>query len=441
MLNPDLAAAIRADNPWLETPSRLQEVARARLPKTMVERTLASELRQVLKDHRHAHLVIGPRQAGKSTLVWSIVQHCDALLFLDCEERLIRNWCRSPSLFLADATTLLPGGGVLFLEEAQWLEEAGLFIKGLVDRRPDWSIFVTGSASFHLLARTRESLAGRATRHRLWPLSLAEVGRLDPGVPTGLLPSVRRDAVARLLIRGGYPEAWTSQEPESVLLRLVEAFVLRDASDRFRIERPDAFRILLELAARQVGDLVNLSEWAGILGIAGSTVSEYLSILEETHLIARIRPFVGGKRAELTSTPKLYFIDNGLRNQLVGGFGPLERRPDIGKLLENFVFSEIHKRWPWPGQVRYWRTRNGAEVDFVLEPQPGQFLGIEVKATTRGRPRLSRSARSFLAAYSPTEFLVVHRGAEHAEVIAGVPVRWVPVEMLPEALPPSESTL
>src|SRR5690606_12764578 len=116
----------------------------------------------------------------------------------------------------------------------------------------------------------------------------------------------------------------------------------------------------------QVGDLANLSEWARILGIATTTVAEYVNILEETHIVRRLRPFIGGKRAELTQTPKVYVVDNGLRNALAGGFEPLERRTDTGKLLENWVFSELNKPFPEPGEVRYWRTRSAAEVDFVL---------------------------------------------------------------------------
>ena len=426
---------LRESNPWIDRPGSLRAACAARLPAGFVARRAAEELAPLLGDHRHAHLLIGPRQCGKSTLTWSLVAQASSLLFLNCEEPLVRAWCRSPTLFVAEARDWLPPGGTLFLEEAQCLEEAGLFLKGVIDRQPGWSVVVTGSSSFHLLARTRESLAGRATRHRLWPFSLEEVGVPAPGTPPAALRRARREALDRLLVHGGYPEVWTSDEPEPVLHRLVEAFVVRDASDRFNIERIDAFRLLLELVAGQVGDLVNLSHLAEILGIAATTVSDYLSLLEETHVVARIRPFVGGRRAELTSTPKLYFVDNGLRNALRGGFERLERRADTGKLLESFVFTELHKRYPRPGDVRYWRTRNGAEVNFVLEPALGRLVGIEVKAGTGGRRRLPRSARSFIEAYTPEELLVVHRGEPDEMDVGSTRVRWVPAELLPEHLP------
>lgn len=434
-MDPDIRRTVEHLNPWIEDPTLWPAVASERLPDRFVPRAAQTELEKVLEDLNKAHLIIGPRQSGKSTLVWTLAGRASNLLFLNCEEPLVRQWCSSPAQFVHEARSFLPKGGLLLLEEAQWLAEAGLFIKGVVDARPGWLVVVTGSASFHLMARTRESLAGRATRHHVWPLSLAEAApKVEQALPASLLAS-RRAALERLLLFGGYPEAWTSNAPEEVLRELVAAFVLRDASDRFRVTRPDAFRLLLRLAAGQVGDLVNYSEWARILGLSPPTVSEYIGLLEETHLLRLVRPFVGGHRAEITSTPKIFFIDNGLRNAVAGGFEPLARRPDLGKLMENWVLGELHKRYPEPGAIRYWRSKGGAEVDFVLEPRPGKLIGIEVKARLKGRPPLSRSTRSFIEAYRPTEQLIVHRSEPHEDRLGDTRIRWVPAESLPEALP------
>jgi hypothetical protein len=107
----------------------------------------------------------------------------------------------------------------------------------------------------------------------------------------------------------------------------------------------------------------------------------------------------------------------------------------MGALMEGWVFSELHKRFPEPGGVRYWRTKSGAEVDFVIEPRPGRLVGVEVKARRQvDRFSLSRAARSFIEAYAPSDFLLVHRGEGHEEVIGGTRVRWVPAEELPDAL-------
>ncbi|MEZ4267224.1 MAG: DUF4143 domain-containing protein [Myxococcota bacterium] len=127
--------------------------------------------------------------------------------------------------------------------------------------------------------------------------------------------------------------------------------------------------------------------------------------------------------------------DRRTRALLRGGFAPLDARVDVGHLLEGWVFSELHKRFPEPGAVRYWRTKNGAEVDFILEPRPGERVAIEVKASGVGaRFNLSRAARSFIEAYQPTDFLLVHRGEAHEALEGSTRVRWLPAELLPEAL-------
>lgn len=434
-LTPILRALVAQYNPWLSTGRGHAEAGERYLPSILIARRAAPELADALGETGGARLVVGPRQAGKSTLAWSVLTQCERpLLYLNCEEPIVREWCRSPGLFLAELGEFLPKHGVLFLEEAQWLDEAGLFVKGIVDARMGRTVLVTGSASFHLLARTRESLAGRAGYHTLWPLSLDEAAPLpDDLIPAGRFER-RRAAMERMLVWGGYPGVWTSDEPAAELNRIVTAFVLRDASDRFRIERPDAFRKLLSLCAGQVGDLANYSEWGRILGIATTTVSDYCALLEESHVLRLLRPYIGGRRAELTQTPKTYFIDNGLRNRLRGGFEPLDGRSDIGKLLENWTFSELHKRFPEPGALRYWRTRGGAEVDFILEPTPGELIGIEVKATTSRRPHLTRSARAFIDAYEPSQLWVLHRGEAHARSVGGVEVQWLPAHQLPDRL-------
>ena len=313
---------------------------------------------------------------------------------------------------------------VLFLEEAQHLKEAGLFIKGLVDRRPGFPVIATGSASYHLIARTRESLAGRARRARVFPFSLDEVSAPSHrSLAPALARAQRLDCFERHVRIGGYPAVWQSVEPRLELAELVDAFVIRDASDLFEIQRPEAFRLLLQLAARQVGSAVRLSEWSSLVGVSVPTVSKYLSHMEESHILVQLPLFAGGKRAELTQAPKVYFVDVGLRNWLVGDLGALDSRGDRGPALEAWVFSELHKTLPFGTWLGWWRTRGGAEVDFVA--RNGDLLvGVEVKASQLREPKITRSARSFIDAYSPRRFLVANLGLEHVENLDDTVVEW-----------------
>jgi predicted AAA+ superfamily ATPase len=405
-------------NPWLLDKNAWQATITSHLPERYIPRHLVSPLECT---NNKINLVIGPRQSGKSTLIWHFLSTLSQpFLLINCEEASSRELCKSPALFLTsikDVADPLPG---LLFEEIQHLPEAGLFLKGLVDLKPDVPIFVTGSASYHLRSKTRESLAGRAVRHYLLPFGMTELWPRD-------LPKLisEEKAVANwkeLLIWGGYPEVFLNQNKQAILAQLVEAFVLRDASDLYRIKRPDAFRKLLSLAASQIGNLVNFSNWAENAGISVNTVIEYINLMAESHLVKLVPPFVGGKRAEVTSAPKIFFFDNGLRNLLFGGFTPENQRADFGALTENLVFAELCKYTnPLLDSILYWRSSSGAEVDFIIRTT-GQLIAVEVKAGSLKRPKISRSLRSFITAYRPDKVFVFNESLVASSKIEGVDV-------------------
>lgn len=369
---------------------------------------------------------MGPRQAGKSTWIRETLAHLDApILVLHAEEPRVRELADSPALTLAGLADVLTPETLLLFEEVQHLREAPLFIKGLVDLERTRRIVATGSSSFELGARTRESLAGRARRTRLLPFSLQEVETL---VPAELLPAIRDLQLAtlweKLVVTGGYPEPWFDPEPAEALHYLVESFVLKDTSDLHQIERPSVFRKLLELAAADVGNLVNLTEWASLAQTSRNTVGRYLEIAEEAHILRLVPPFAGGKRLEVTGTPKVFFLDNGLRNAVFGGFKASHERGDRGALWENAVFNELAKRLDLLDEIRFWRSKNGAEVDFVVR-RGERMIAIEVKAAELDRPTVSRGTHSFLEAYRPACLGVVNGSLRLDTVEDGVTVRFV----------------
>ena len=418
-------------NPWLVEAGTFAEEVSRRLPQPFVPRGF--ELGPPA-DLGNARLIVGPRQAGKSTIVWRHLRRRtpESVLFLNGEEELVRHWCKSAAGFIADLRAHFPSVEVVFLDEAQHLDEAGLFVKGLVDARRGLEIFVTGSSSFHLSARTRESLAGRAERFVLLPFSLAEVFAHErPAVPAARTVEERRKT-QRMLVYGGYPRVWLGDQPRRILSNLVEAFVLRDASDRFRLRRPDALRKVLQLAAGQVGQMVNFAEWATHAGVSGPSVREYVDILEEAWILKLLPAFAGGRRREITSRPRVHFYDVGLRNELLNAFDDdLSRRTDRGALFEALAFSELAKTCPRDWTLHYWRAKGGAEVDFVLV-RGDRRVAVEVKAGAR--TKLSRSARSFIEAYAPTHFVVLTgaaaRHSAQREQLATTEVRYVDLATL-----------
>lgn len=403
MLSDRIINVLLADNPWLEGADPAKWASR-HIPSPFVERTA----RVTIGSDRVA-LVVGPRQAGKSTLIWkTILGDAAPCLYVNCEEPSMVDGLTSPALFLQCLDGLVPRGTTVFFEEIQRLGEAGLFLKGLVDRKSPYRLVATGSSSYDLDARTRESLAGRADRTLLLPLSLAEIAVTRDTPP--LVARKREDDAARTMaLYGGYPAVHLGSNKEAALTGLVESFVIRDASDRFRIRHTAAFRTLLEVMASQVGNLCNYSKWAEVAGVSADTVRDYADILCETHIVKLVRPFVGGRRAEITSAPKVFFVDNGIRNRLFGGFAPLGGRADRGALVENLAFSELLKCTnPLLDGIRFWRSKGGAEVDFVVE-RGGDLFGLEVKAGRIDRGP-SRGARGFIEAYSPRRFWLVGEG-------------------------------
>jgi predicted AAA+ superfamily ATPase len=424
----DLRTILLHDNPWIENPGNLGPWLASHLPGHFIPRHVLTAAGDRWRETDRAHLVVGPRQAGKSTAIWAHLSFIgEPALFIDCEQSLVQQWCHSAPLFLADLDTVASSPVTLFFEEAQHLENAGLFLKGIVDRGIGAPILVTGSSSFHLGAKVRESLAGRATRERLLPLSLAEVTHDLDDTPGLARVRAVEERFARHLVYGGYPEVWLSDSPETLLTDLVEAIILRDASDLYRIGRPDAFRRLLRLAAGQAGSLVNFSEWASILGVSRDTVASYIEILQAAHVVVRVPPYAGGRRSELTKAPKIFFIDSGIRNQLVHSFRLPADRVDAGATVENWVFGELRKSLPLEMDVHFWRSTSGAEVDFVVDTHQS-IVGLEAKAGISGRPSITRSARSFIEAYRPHHFLIVSASAFDPVRIGETEVRWITLE-------------
>ena len=415
-----LLTVLRMHNPWLDQPAEQTRLLQERLPSPFLPRRARLELKP-----GRAEVVVGPRQAGKSTWIsHNLAGLQDPVLILHAEEHRIREIAASPAVALNVLAEVMHEATILFLEEVQHLSEASLFIKSLIDLDRKRRIVATGSASFALQSRTRESLAGRGRRTLLLPFSLREVeGTLPAGLSVAIRNRRLEELWERILITGGYPEVWFESNQSEILRYLVEAFVLKDVTDLHTVEQPAAFRKLLELAAADIGNLVNLSEWASMAQVSRTTAGRYLEIAEQAHILRLIPPFVGGRRAEVTGRPKVFFVDNGLRNAVFGGFETSSRRADRGQVWENAVFGELLKEKQLLDQVFFWRSKNGAEVDFVVRRQD-RLLALEVKAGALRRPKLSRSARSFISAYRPDGFCVVNSALSCEDSVDGVPVRY-----------------
>jgi len=155
--------------------------------------------------------------------------------------------------------------------------------------------------------------------------------------------------------------------------------------------------------AVQSAQLLNVNEISKALSLHRSTVLKMMALLEAGFLIKLIPPYFSNRQKEQVKMPKLYFLDNGMRNSLVNDFRPLNERPDAGALLENFAFSEIMKRKRDADELYFWRAQSGAEVDFVIN-RGGRIFPLEVKQTAAIAPR---ALQRFIQIYKPRKAAVI----------------------------------
>jgi hypothetical protein len=359
-----------------------------------------------------AILILGARQVGKTTLLQSLQKRLEeqgeSVRYLNCDLEEERQAMDTTSRLLLDRLTA--GKEALFIDEIQRLENPGLTIKILVDLYPRLKILVTGSSSFEMRNRLSDALTGRYLDFLLYPLSLLEV-LADAGV--GEDPALQKPGANALLpdiLRFGlYPEVYLEPNPvlkQALLSRLVESYLFKDILAFQRIRYSQAIVDLARALAYQAGSEVNENELASRLKMDRKTVVSYINILEQAYVVMRLAPFSRNPRGEIGKQSKIYFLDTGIRNALIGDFNDLALRADRGALWENFLIVERYKGYLNRGQRvqgRFWRTYGGAEVDYIEEGFAGQLHAFEFKV---GSSALGRGAEAFTRAYQTSVRLV-----------------------------------
>jgi predicted AAA+ superfamily ATPase len=360
---------------------------------------------QRLTTLKKAVLLLGARQVGKTTLLHEIearlIRAGKAVRYINCDLEEERQAVNTTSSTLLER--LVTGKEAILIDEVQRLENPGLTLKILVDQYPGVMILATGSSSFELRNRMSEALTGRYVDILLYPLSLNEVlqaaGRGDD-------PALRKPAADALLndvLRYGlYPEIFLEPNPaikQLLLSKLVESYLFKDILAFQRVRYSQTIIDLARALAYQIGNEVNENELANRLKIDRKTVVSYIDILEKSFVVMRLPPFSRNPRREIGKQSKIYFIDLGIRNTLIGDFNELALRPDRGALWENFLMIERQKAYLNQGrtvQGRFWRAYSRAEVDYIEELGGGQIQAFEFKM---GNAVLRGNADAFKNAY------------------------------------------
>jgi uncharacterized protein len=359
-----------------------------------------------------AILILGARQVGKTTLLKSLQERIEdqgeSVRYLNCDLAEEREAVDTTSRLLLDRLTA--GKNAILIDEIQRLENPGLTLKILVDLYPQLKVLVTGSSGFEMRNRLSDALTGRYLDFLLYPLSLLEVlthagmgddQALQKPAADGLLPDILR--------YGLYPEVYLEPNPvlkQTLLSRLVESYLFKDILAFQKVRYSQRIVDLARALAYQIGNEVSENELANRLKLDRKTIVNYIDILEQAFVITRLSPFSRNPRREIGKQKKIYFLDLGIRNALIGDFNDLSLRPNRGAVWENFLIIERYKYYLNKGQRihgRFWRTYGGAEVDFIEEGIAGQIQAFEFKF---GTAELGRGADLFSRTYKTTVRLV-----------------------------------
>jgi len=389
----------------------------------MIKRNLFEDL----KNHcaqKEISLLVGPRQAGKTTLMlmlrdYLVAQGSNTLfLSLDFDSDL-PFFTSQRHLVNKIQLEIGKNKGYVFIDEIQRRDDAGLFLKGLYDLNLPYKFIVSGSGSIELKEKIHESLVGRKRIFELNTVSFKEFVNYKTGYryedSLGLFFELEKESTRQFLIEylnfGGYPRLLLAEEQKEkirIIDEIYRSYLERDISYLLRVEKTEAFSNLIKVLAAQIGRLVNYSELSSTLGIALQTIKKYLWYAEKTFIMQRITPFFRNTRKEITKSPVAYFYDVGLRNYALGLYGNLITPSETGFVFQNFIFNLMKEKVLFsPAEIHFWRTKDKAEVDFVITL--GQrTLPVEVKFKELKKPEIGRSLRSFISRYQPEMAWVIN---------------------------------
>jgi uncharacterized protein len=359
----------------------------------------------IIKEHVPAKeftILIGARQTGKTTLLKQLFEELksenETAVFLNLERKeILLDLNKSPENIFKYCPLKENYRVIAFIDEIQYLQDPTNFLKLLYDEYADeLKIIATGSSAFYIDHNFKDSLAGRKKIFEMPTLDFEEF--LDFKNQQALISELRNISLNNIeksiyenqffamlddyLNYGGYPAVVLEPNIPAKIERLQEirdSFVKRDILEAGISDEDKFYRLMIVLAS-QIGNLLNSNELANSLKINNITIEKYIFVMQKCFHIQLIKPFHNNVRKELIKMPKIYFEDFGLRNVLINYFAPIGQRADKGALLENFVYRKLSQHHS-KDNIKFWRTADGGEVDFVIEDRFNTGKSIEVKFT------------------------------------------------------------
>ena len=360
---------------------------------TILKRIVFDEIKKYL--HTDDIIVLhGARQVGKTTILYYIENYLkkqgEDTYFIDLEDsRFVRILDTGVAEFIRHLKEegLLSQGRktktFVFIDEIQYLSNPSSFLKLTADHHKNIKLIVSGSSSFAIKTKFKDSLVGRTVNFEIFNLSFKEflLFRQYPFEQGKVYTQKKIDELRAMfkeyVLYGGYPKIVLTSEidkKEKYLQQIIDTYVKKDIRDLADIKDIDKYNKLLEALASQSGQQLNVAELSNTTKIAKQTIEKYLFIMENTYIIKLVKPFSKNIRSELFKLPKIYFYDTGLMQMLwLKGL----QKELIGNVFETGIFAELVKKYTHEA-IFYWRTKDKKEIDFILKVK-NSILPIEVK--------------------------------------------------------------
>ena len=349
----------------------------------MIERIISEKIR-ISTMQVPVVTVLGPRHAGKTTLVRDLFPK---YTYVNLEDRVTRELAENDYIgFFSKYSE------PMIIDEIQRVPEllSAIQVKVDEDRRKNGRFIITGSHQPRLREAVAQSLAGRTTIHTLLPLSYEEIKKAG-----------RAETLDESLIRGFMPELYleNTREPYVYYRDYLDTYVEKDLRRMISVKDLNAFIRFITLLAGRVGQVVNLSSLSGEVGVSSTTLGQWLSVLEDSFIVFRLQPYFSNISKRIVKSPKVYFVEPGLAAYLLGieTARQASRDPLRGSLFENIVVLEALKSRCNDNKepnLFYIRTEKGVEIDLILKKE-GMLYPYEIKSSMTPHKEFAFNMKSF----------------------------------------------
>ena len=328
--------------------------------------------------------VLGPRQAGKTTLVRDLFPE---YTYVNLEDRATRELAENDYIGFFNKYP-----EPMIIDEVQRVPEllSAIQVKVDEDRRRNGRFILTGSHQPRLREAVAQSLAGRTTIHTLLPLSYEEIKKAGA-----------TETLDENLIRGFMPELYleNTREPYVYYRDYLDTYVEKDLRQMISVKDLNAFLRFITLLAGRVGQVVNLSSLSGEVGVSSTALGQWLSVLEDSFIVFRLQPYFSNISKRIVKSPKVYFVEPGLAAYLLGieTASQASRDPLRGNLFENIVVLEAMKARLNDNKepnLFYMRTEKGVEIDLILKKE-GLLYPYEIKSAMTPNKEFASNMKSF----------------------------------------------